>query len=313
MLNKDIITLHTNKVKKYLAILHARVYNQIIKKFKIRKQAFFNMKEKLREYFLATGIEYFSVLDYASCIETGARIIERASLTPRSVILYLLPYYTTETVNLSRYAASLDYHLAIRTINEGLEKILKEKFPDSKTKGYGDHSPIDERHAALISGLGIAGDNGLIINEKYGSYVFVGDVVTDIPAEQIGAILPMEIIHCEHCGACKRACPTGILRGVGEDCLSAITQKKGTLTKEEERLMQKYNTLWGCDYCQSVCPHNKNPKKTPVAFFYENPIAELTGEILDSMSDEEFSRRAFAWRKRATVSRNIDILNKKQT
>ena len=53
----------------------------------------------------------------------------------------------------------------------------------------------------------------------------------------------MKIIHCEHCGACKRACPTGILRGEGVDCLSAITQKKGTLEDSEKeeliRLLDK--------------------------------------------------------------------------
>lgn len=269
------------------------------------------MKERLREYFASHGIEYFSVLDYSDCIETGPRIIERAGFEPQSVILYLIPYYTTETVNLSRYAASLDYHLAISDINEGLEEILKAKFPEAKIKGYGDHSPIDERHAALISGLGIAGDNGLIINEKYGSYVFVGDIVTDILPENLGAESPVEIKCCEHCGACKRACPTGILSGEGVDCLSAITQKKGELTENEKQLMREYNTLWGCDICQSACPHNKSPRKTPVRFFYENPITNLTRELLDSMTDDEFSRRAFAWRKRATISRNIDILSKK--
>ena len=269
------------------------------------------MKERLREYFGSHGIEYFSVLDYSDCIETGPRIIERAGFEPKSVILYLIPYYTTETVNLSRYAASLDYHLAISNINEGLKEILKAKFPEAKIKGYGDHSPIDERHAALISGLGIAGDNGLIINEKYGSYVFVGDVLTDILPENLGAESPTEIKCCEHCGACQRACPTGILHGEGADCLSAITQKKGELTENEKQLMREYSTLWGCDICQSACPHNKSPRKTPVRFFYENPITNLTRELLDSMSEDEFSRRAFAWRKRATISRNIDILSKK--
>lgn len=269
------------------------------------------MNEALIKYFSSAGIEYFSVLDYRSCIETGSGIIGRSGIEPKSVIIYLIPYYTTETVNLSRYAASLDYHLIIKSINDGLSELIKTEFPKSSVKGYGDHSPIDERHAALISGLGIAGDNGLIINEKYGSYVFIGDVVTDIEPALLLAKEPKEIEHCEHCGACKSACPTGILRGEGEDCLSAITQKKGELSENEADLMRRYNTLWGCDICQSACPHNKNPRKTPVSFFYQSPITNLTRDILESMTDEEFSRRAFAWRKRSTVERNIDILEKK--
>lgn len=262
----------------------------------------------LKSYFMSQKIECFSVLSYDNCREINKGIIDRQGFEPRSVIIYLLPYYAGETDNLSRYAASLDYHLAIAEINAGLEKILRARFPDANIKGYGDHSPIDERHAALISGLGIAGDSGLIINERYGTYIFIGDMVTDIDPSLLGETKPMQIKKCCGCGACKRACPTGILSGDGGDCLSAITQRKGELTDEEKALMIKYNTLWGCDECQSCCPHNKNPEITPIEFFHRDRIPCLTSEILDSMSDEDFKMRAFAWRKRRTVERNLEIL-----
>ncbi len=265
------------------------------------------MREKIKECLLGQNIEYFTVLSYSDVREINGKLIEREGFTPRSVIIYLLPYYGGECVNLSRYAASLDYHIAISEINHQLEVLLRKHLPNANIKGYGDHSPIDERHAALIGGLGIAGDNGLIINEKYGSYIFVGDIVTDISPELLGASAPIKISRCEGCGACKRACPTGILRGEGGDCLSAITQRKGELTEEEVCLMRKYNTVWGCDECQSACPHNRSPRLTPVEFFYRERISHLTREVLDKMSDEEFSRRAFAWRKRKTVERNLDI------
>ncbi len=266
------------------------------------------MKNLLKSYFLTQNIEYFSVLSYADCREINGRIIDRQGFIPRSVIIYLLPYYSGETINLSRYAASLDYHLAIAEINAGLEAFLRESFPNANIKGYGDHSPIDERHAALIAGLGIAGDNGLLINEKYGTYVFIADMLTDIDPELLGTSSPLPVRTCEGCGACKRACPTGILRGEGSDCISAITQRKGELTEEEKQLMRDCNTLWGCDLCQSACPHNREPKLTPIEFFHRDRIPCLTTEILDSMSDDDFSRRAFAWRKRKTVERNIEIL-----
>lgn len=266
------------------------------------------MKNKIREYFLSQNIEYFAVLSYDDCIEINKRIIDREGFEPRTAIIYLLPYYSGEGENLSRYATSIDYHLVIAEINRGLEAVLTDEFPGARVKGYGDHSPIAERHAALIGGLGMAGDNGLIINEKYGSYVFIGDMLTDIDPSLLGALEPLSVKKCEGCGACKRACPTGILRGEGEDCLSAITQRKGALTENEMNLMRRYNTLWGCDICQSVCPHNLNPLLTPVKAFHDDRISCLTKEALDSMTDEEFSRRAFAWRKRATIERNIEIL-----
>ena len=269
------------------------------------------MYRELERLFSSLGIEYFAVLDYRDCIETAPQIIERESFTPRSVIIYLLPYYGGECVNISRYAASRDYHLAIREVNLAIETLLREKNPDCALRGYGDHSPIDERHAALIAGLGIAGRNGLLISERYGSYVFIGDMITDIPAEALGAGVPAEIKKCEGCGLCLRACPTGILRCEGDSCLSEITQRKGELSETERALMREYNTAWGCDLCQSSCPHNRAPRLTPIPFFYEDRIDELTREGLDDMSKSELKERAFGWRGRAVLERNLDVLSNK--
>lgn len=266
------------------------------------------MTEFLKEYFESQNIEYFAVLDYRDMHVTGERIMARESLTPRSVIIYLLPYYTGECVNISRYAASLDYHLAIRRINEGLSEVLKTHFPDCSCRGYGDHSPIDERYAALAGDLGIAGDNGLIINEKYGSYVFIGDVICDISPDMLSAMPVREILRCSHCGSCGVACPTGILRGEGADCLSAITQRKGELSALECDLMRKYGTVWGCDECQASCPHNRNPILTPLEFFYRDRIDFLSAEVLSKMDKEELKSRAFGWRGRAVLERNIAVL-----
>ena len=266
----------------------------------------------LKPFFDRERIEYFAVLDYKNCIEISAPIMEREDFTPRSVILFLMPYYTGETLNISRYAASLDYHLAIRGVGERLSAYLREKFPNAKMKIFGDHSPIAERHAACISGLGIAGDSGLLINEKYGTYVFIGDMISDIPAHLLGETAPRKIEACHHCGACAAACPTGILRGEGSDCLSAITQRKGELSEEEKSLMRKHNTAWGCDLCQSSCPYNKNPEKTPIDFFYNDRIDHLTKDVLDAMTKEQFKARAFAWRGKKVVERNLEILENKQ-
>ena len=137
----------------------------------------------------------------------------------------------------------------------------------------------------------------------------IADVLTDIPPEALGECGEAKPHgHCISCGACKSACPTGVLRGESPDCLSAITQRKGELTDREVDLMRKFNTVWGCDLCQRVCPYNKEPKITPISFFREDRITRLTSERLSEMTKAEFSLRAFAWRGRKTVERNLKLL-----
>ena len=268
------------------------------------------MKDLIRKYFISQNVEFYSVIPYEKCRVINQNIMDREDFKPKSVIMFLLPYYTGKTENISHYAASLDYHIIIKDVADGLISIIRDCYPECRARGYGDHSPIDEVNAALISGLGIIGDNGLLINETYGSYVFIGDIVTDIPPEAFGEVSLREVGHCLHCGACKRACPTGILRGEGNDCLSAITQRKGELLDFEVALMKKYNTAWGCDLCQTSCPYNRDPKKTPIEFFYKDRIECLTRDILDGMDKQAFMRRAFAWRGRKIVERNLDVLGK---
>ena len=267
------------------------------------------LKAELKKIFLDKGVEFCSSLDYSNCREINSGLIKKESFEPKSAIVFLIPYFVDIPDNISIYASSLDYHIIIKELSSEIISGLKQIFEGYNFKVYGDHSPIDERHAALISGLGIAGDHGLLINEKYGSYVFIADIVTDVPPDKLGAVSPHGIKCCEHCGACKSACPTGILSGNNSECLSAITQRKGELFDFEIDLMKRYNTVWGCDICQRACPHNINPRQTPIDSFYFDRINCLTLDLIEKMSDEEFSRRAFAWRKRKTIIRNLEYLD----
>ena len=266
------------------------------------------MDKRIVDFFKSENIEYFAALDYKDIYEINSGLLQRSIEGAKSLLIFLLPYYVGGAVNLSEYSAPKDYHLIIGEITSRLIAKLSEIYPENKFVGFGDHSPIDERGAALIAGLGIIGDNGLLINEKYGSYIFLADVITDVSPSELGVNPPVPVLRCEGCGACKKACPTGILRGEGNDCLSAVTQRKGELKDSEIALMKKYNTVWGCDVCQSACPHNRNPVTTPIEFFYEDRINLLTSEILSALDEEEFKKRAFAWRKRKTVERNLKLL-----
>ncbi len=271
------------------------------------------MKELLSRFFAAEHISAYAALDVRDTTVTRPYLLERLAFTPKTAILFLAPYYAGDTVNLSRYAAARDYHLYMKGLFARFAAALAAQNPASHAAGFSDHSPIDERTAAARAGLGILGDNGLIIHPDYGSFLFIGEIFTDASPAEAGAVPAISPRHCEGCGACRAACPSGILRGEGEGCLSAITQQKAPLTDGEIAMMKRENTAWGCDTCQSVCPYNrraieKGSAITPIPFFREDRITCITPAVLCGMSDADFAARAFSFRGRAVLERNLNIL-----
>lgn len=269
-------------------------------------------KELLGQLFSKEQIELFGVLSSEDAPLLRPEILQRkGELSYRSVILFCVPYAGAAPNNFSLYAASKDYHLYMEELFSRLLPRFSAAFPQGRFLGFADHSPIDERRAALLCGLGLQGKHGLLITEKYASYVFIGEILSDLPAETFGDQAPKIPRSCSLCGACLAACPTGFLRGEGE-CLSAITQKKGALSPEEEALLRKCGTAWGCDACQEACPYVKKMRKegvvSPIPFFLENRISVLTYDRVAEMPEEEFRQRAFAWRGKKTILRNLAIL-----
>ena len=278
------------------------------------------MKNFLRD----NGIEFFALIPLERC-----KILKEYLLTKNgfdksaNAITILIPYKTENSPeNLSVYASVRDYHGFVSELSKKLEKYAKIKYPGANIKLFADHSPIDEVHAACISGLGFIGENGLLINEKYSSFVFLAECVTDLTPYELGMDYASitEVKECFHCGKCAKACPSGCIKKSGEVddfnkktiCLSAITQKKGELTDDEIKLMLDNNTVWGCDVCQNVCPYTKNAKLSEIEYFKSGVITRLTRDVLDHMSDEEFMTRPFSWRGRGVIERNIGYFEKKE-
>jgi epoxyqueuosine reductase len=224
----------------------------------------------------------------------------------------LVPYYAGQVENLSCYASAKDYHLYMKSLFARICPALQEESGYS-FYGFADHSPIDERLAAAQAGLGIRGDNGLLIHSRYGSFIFIGELLTDMPPSLAGAVAPQAVSVCCGCGACVQACPSGCLADSKEECLSAITQKKGDLNEQERALVQIGGSVWGCDRCQLVCPYNviamQEENHTPIPYFQQDRILRLTRADLDAMSEEEFSARAFSFRGRAPLERNLALLD----
>jgi len=269
------------------------------------------MFEILLNFFEKYKIDCFSTLSLEACKIQKPYLLERCGITDGSVIIMAIPYYTSACRdpdrNLSAYAVAQDYHLFFKQLFDRLLPTLQTQFPKNKFAGFADHSPIDEIHAAAVSGLGIIGANGLLITPKYSSYVFLGEIITDMS-------LPSEIHEirlCENCGACQRACPAGD----GLPCLSSLTQKKGALSEREQSYIASYGSVWGCDICQTVCPHTKKALDngtafSPIPYFSQQTLPRLSTDILNEMDDKDFSMRAYSWRGRETIKRNLELIEK---
>lgn len=256
--------------------------------------------ERIKDFLLSQNIDTFSGVkaDKLSVIDQ-----KRMPENVKSAVMFLIPYYTGkhEDRNLSLYAVSLDYHLYIKEVNAKFEGDGVHSF-----SFFADTSPINERDAALKAGLGVKGQNGLVINEKYGSYVFIGTLLTDAVFDEEEYTADVETKFCSGCGLCKRNC--AFLRGESDICMSELTQKK-IVTDEELEMIKNHTLVWGCDSCQQGCPHNKDVCETPIEFFRRELLWKIDAETVENMSKDEFSKRAYAWRGKKTILRNLQVDN----
>lgn len=255
------------------------------------------------------------------CRQSRGYLLNQAGIpSTGTAILFAIPYLITSDVdhphrNLSLYAVPRDYHGYIKELEATVLPSLQKTFPAFIFKLFSDHSPIYEVDAAARAGLGIMGTNGLLITPDYGSFVFIGEMVTDADYTAVTGHeipdFPAEPPSCERCGACRKACPVGCCDQDRAHCLSAITQKKGGLTPDEERAILHGGLAWGCDACQLSCPHNirviEKRQDTTIPYFVEGRKICLESQQLFSMTDEAFALRAYAWRGREVISRNLAL------
>lgn len=211
---------------------------------------------------------------------------------------------------LARSAWGEDYHLVLRRAMAKLEEFIKERVPDARIESMVDTGVLVDRAVAERAGVGFKGKNCAIISPKWGSWIFLGDMITNIP-------FPPDSPVTEDCGECTKcidACPTGALVGPGvlnaQRCISFLTQTKGFL--EEEFMVKIGNRLYGCDTCQVVCPKNKGKSWNHRPELQPDPeiVKPLLLPILD-LSNREFKERfgssAAAWRGKKPIQRNALI------
>jgi epoxyqueuosine reductase len=216
----------------------------------------------------------------------------------KSVICVVLNYFTSSQQSnnpalgkISRYAWGEDYHLVLTNRLEKLYEFIKSEILGVEGKIYVDTGPVMEKAWAVRAGIGWIGKHTNVITQKFGSWVFLGEILLDAELEYD---LPA-LDHCGTCTACIDSCPThAIVQPYVLDankCISYLTiEHRGDLPNI---LTSKFdNWIYGCDICQDVCPWNRFQKETEEPAFQpreENVAPKLTE--LAEMSREEFSRR----------------------
>ncbi|MBU3143091.1 tRNA epoxyqueuosine(34) reductase QueG [Clostridium sp. CF012] len=232
----------------------------------------------------------------------------------KTIISIAFPYIYdldfSQSAYFSKYTLGRDYH-AVTT--EYMEKVCKFiEGVGGKAMSFVDSNALPERYIACNSGVGFIGKNNTLITEKYGSYVFLGEIITDL------IILPDKplVQKCGKCEMCLQACPTNSIvkgvSGINNDaniCLSYITQKKHIEDSWFEKLDGR---LFGCDTCQRACPYNSEIQFSTISEFkpyeyMENMDLKALMNMDNDLFKDKYKITSCGWRGKNILKRNAII------
>ncbi|WP_058952748.1 tRNA epoxyqueuosine(34) reductase QueG [Clostridium tyrobutyricum] len=218
---------------------------------------------------------------------------------------YLFNRNTKDNIGFSLYTRGQDYH---KVVFKYLNKIcLFIESMGGKAVPLVDSNMLPERYIAKLCGIGFLGKNNMLITKRYGSYVFLGEIITDL------ALGNSEILQsqCGDCSICLKACPTGAIRDKknSNKCMSYITQKKHI---EDEWILKFRGNLFGCDICQNVCPYNRkvlfsNIKEfKPFEFMEDVNLSEILS-MDNKIFRQKYAITSCGWRGKNIIIRNALI------
>ena len=168
----------------------------------------------------------------------------------------------SELAYISRYALGRDYHKLMRARLAKLARQIETQLGTGRYRAFVDSAPVLERALAENAGLGWIGKSTMLLNDKAGSWFFLGEIYTDIP---LPPDPPQATQHCGTCQACLDICPTQAFVAPwvldARKCISYLTIEFDGVIPEALRPAMG-NRIYGCDDCQLVCPWNKFAAQT---------------------------------------------------
>ena len=222
----------------------------------------------------------------------------------QSIICVALNYYTdhqrpegAQYAKISRYGWGRDYHRVLTKKLKQLATWLRAQDSgtdsDVEARLYADTGPVQDKFWAQQAGLGWIAKNGNVITRRYGSWVFLGEIITNLS-------LVADQPHTAHCGSCTRcisACPTEAIRAPGvvdaNRCIAYHTIENRAKVLPEAIATNLQNWVAGCDICQDVCPWNQRfARQTDVEAFnpYPENVAPTLAELA-KISEADWERR----------------------
>lgn len=224
--------------------------------------------------------------------------INPQSLVPgaKSVIVTGLNYFTSQHQGgdgipvISRYAYGKNYHDVVIEKLEALLDYIKIISPGSYGRPFVDSAPVLEKAWAVGAGLGWQGRHSIVINDKIGSFFFLGIIVLDT---ELNYDNPFRDDPCSSCRLCVDACPTGAInenRTINAaKCISYQTVENKEPSPDEMAVLMK-GRVFGCDICQDVCPWNKRARQhnTP-QFELREEVRLMTADDWNTLTRERFN------------------------
>ncbi len=242
----------------------------------------------------------------------------------KTIISVAIPYLC-ENANynkyFSKYTQGIDYHYIIgKYLKKICEFIEGEGY---RCKYFCDTNDLPERYIAYLCKIGYIGRNSLLYTKDYGSYVFLGEIITDcVLFEELDSSDEyyekkyrnlVNFKNCGECNICLKCCPNDVLTPKKfYKCISNLTQKK-ELNDHDINCLN--GMIFGCDICQDSCPKNKNIRYSDNAFFgVEKFIENIDDDTIINMDNkffkDNFKKLSCSWRGKNLLKRNVIIKNK---